>query len=61
VLLGLDCISISRDELQQTLYVENIGIWIRHIALHLHQYCVKAYCYKRRNFLNAKYIFEHSI
>lgn len=61
LLLDLDRLTASRDEIQQALHKENIGTGIHYISLHLQKYYRETFGFKPDDFPNAKYISERTI
>jgi dTDP-4-amino-4,6-dideoxygalactose transaminase len=61
LLIDIDKIKKTRDNVQQELHELNIGTGIHFISLHLHDYYRKAYGFKPDDFLNAKYISDRTI
>ncbi|MDD5557014.1 MAG: DegT/DnrJ/EryC1/StrS aminotransferase family protein [bacterium] len=61
VLLDIDRIGRSRDEIQQALHRENIGTGIHFIAVHLHRYYRERYGLRRGDFPNAEFISDRTI
>ena len=61
LLIDIDNIKKSRDDIQQALHELNIGTGIHFISLHLHDYYRKTYGFKPDDFPNAKFISERTI
>ena len=61
ILIDIDRIKISRDQVQQKLHEMNIGTGIHFVSLHLHEYFKKAFGFEPDDFPNAKYISERTI
>ena len=61
LLIDIDKIKKTRDDIQQELHELNIGTGIHFISLHLHDYYIKTYRYKPDDFPNAKWISERTI
>ena len=61
LLLDIDRIGKSRNEVQQELHDLNIGTGIHFISIHLHDYYRKTYGLKPEDFPNAKFISERTI
>lgn len=61
ILADLDKLKATRDEIQNALHAENIGIGIHFIALHLHPFYKNKYNYKRGDFPNSEYISDRTI
>jgi len=61
LLIDIDKIKKTRDDVQQELHELNIGTGIHFISLHLHDYYRKTYRYKPDDFPNAKWISERTI
>jgi len=61
LLIDIDNIKKSRDDIQQALHKLNIGTGIHFISLHLHDYYRKTYGFKPDDFPNAKFISERTI
>jgi dTDP-4-amino-4,6-dideoxygalactose transaminase len=61
LLIDIDSLGKSRDEIQNALQQENIGTGIHFIALHLHKYYGDRFGYKRGDFPNAEYISDRTL
>jgi len=61
LLLDIDRIGKSRNEVQQELHDLNIGTGVHFISLHLHDYYRKTYGFEPEDFPNAKYISERTL
>lgn len=61
LLLKLEELSCTRDEVLDALARENIGTGVHYIALHTHPYYAEAYGLKRGDFPNAEYISERTL
>lgn len=61
VLLNLEDVKITRDELIAKLHKMNIGTGVHYRALHFHPYYKKAFGYKRGGFPNSEYISDRTI
>ncbi|MCK4541387.1 MAG: DegT/DnrJ/EryC1/StrS family aminotransferase [Spirochaetales bacterium] len=61
LLIDIDKIKKTRDDIQQELHELNIGTGIHFISLHLHDYYRKTYGFKPDDFPNAKYISNRTI
>lgn len=61
LLIDIDALGISRDEVRKRLYQENIGTGIHFTALHLHKYYKDTFGFKRGDFPNAEYISDRTI
>jgi dTDP-4-amino-4,6-dideoxygalactose transaminase len=61
LLIHIDQISMSRDEVQQRLHEMNIGTGIHFVSLHLHEYYGKTFNFKPDDFPNAKFISDRTI
>ncbi|MEJ2745625.1 MAG: DegT/DnrJ/EryC1/StrS family aminotransferase [bacterium] len=61
LLIDVDAVGKSRDEIQQALHRENIGTGIHFSSVHLHEYYREQYGYKRGDFPNAEYISDRTI
>ncbi|MGD9056450.1 MAG: DegT/DnrJ/EryC1/StrS family aminotransferase [Desulfobacterales bacterium] len=61
LLLDIDRITKSRNEVQQELHDLNIGTGIHFMSLHLHDYYRKTYGFEPEDFPNAKFISERTI
>ncbi|HWP46817.1 MAG TPA: DegT/DnrJ/EryC1/StrS family aminotransferase [Candidatus Limnocylindrales bacterium] len=61
VLLHIDRIKKSRDQVLNELIQENIGTGVHYTALHLHPYYRQAFGYKPGDFPNAEYIGERTL
>ncbi len=61
LLIDVDRIKMTRDEVQQNLYDMNIGTGIHFISLHLHEYYKKTFDFRPDDFPNAKFISDRTI
>ncbi len=61
LLLNIDRIGKSRNEVQQELHDLNIGTGIHFISIHLHDYYRKTYGFKPEDFPNAKFISDRTL
>jgi dTDP-4-amino-4,6-dideoxygalactose transaminase len=61
LLIDIDKIKKTRNNVQQELHELNIGTGIHFISLHLHDYYRKTYGFKPDDFPNAKYISDRTI
>ncbi len=61
LLIDIDKIKKTRDDVQQELHELNIGTGIHFISLHLHDYYRKTYDFKPDDFPNAKFISDRTI
>ena len=61
LLIDIDKIKQTRDDIQQELHELNIGTGIHFISLHLHDYYRESYRYQPDDFPNAKWISERTI
>lgn len=61
ILVDLDRIQASRDDIQQALHAEGIGVGIHFVALHLHPFYKNKYKYKRGDFVNSEYVSDRTI
>jgi len=61
LLIDIDKIKKTRDDVQQELHELNIGTGIHFISLHLHDYYRKTYGFKPDDFPNAKFISDRTI
>ncbi len=61
LLVYIDKIKKTRDDIQQELHELNIGTGIHFISLHLHDYYRKTYGFKPDDFPNAKFISDRTI
>jgi dTDP-4-amino-4,6-dideoxygalactose transaminase len=61
LMLDIERLSASRDEIQQALHRQNIGTGIHYRALHLHQYYREAFGYKRGDLPNSEWISDRTI
>lgn len=61
ILLDLEQLKISRDDIVNALIRENIGTGIHYISLHLHQYYKEAFGFKYDDYKNAAFISERTI
>jgi dTDP-4-amino-4,6-dideoxygalactose transaminase len=61
LMLDIDRLSASRDEIQQALHRQNIGTGIHYRAVHLHQYYREAFGHKRGDLPNSEWISDRTI
>ena len=61
LLIDINKIKKTRDDIQQKLHELNIGTGIHFISLHLHDYYRKTYAFKPDDFPNAKFISDRTI
>ncbi len=61
LLIDIDEINMSRDEVQQRLHEMNIGTGIHFVSLHLHEYYKKRFGFKLEDFPNARFISDRTI
>lgn len=61
ILVDIDRLKVSREEIQQALYAENIGIGIHFISLHLHPFYKNKYKLKRGDFPNSEFVSDRTI
>jgi dTDP-4-amino-4,6-dideoxygalactose transaminase len=61
LMLDIERLSASRDQIQQALHRQNIGTGIHYRALHLHQYYREAFGYKRGDLPHSEWISDRTI
>jgi dTDP-4-amino-4,6-dideoxygalactose transaminase len=61
LLIDIDKIKKTRDDVQQELHERNIGTGIHFISLHLHDYYRKTYGFNPDDFPNAKFVSDRTI
>ncbi len=61
LLLDIEKIGLSRDEVQQRLYEMNIGTGVHFIAVHLHEYYQRSLGFRKGQFPNAEFISERTL
>ncbi|MCK4306033.1 MAG: DegT/DnrJ/EryC1/StrS family aminotransferase [Candidatus Eisenbacteria sp.] len=61
ILLDLDQLRISRDQVLQALHAEGIGTGVHYRALHLHPYYRERYGYGEGDFPNAEWVGERTL
>jgi dTDP-4-amino-4,6-dideoxygalactose transaminase len=61
LLLDLDNLTASRDEVLAALHAENIGCGVHYIGLHLHDYYRLTFDFQPEDFPNATFISERTI
>jgi len=61
LLIDVDRIKKTRDQVQQDLHKLNIGTGIHFVSLHLHDYYRKTYGFKPDDFPNSKFISNRTI
>ena len=61
IMLDIDKVSITRDQLLQKLHEMKIGTGVHYISLHLHDFYKKTYNYKENDFPNSKFISDRTL
>ncbi len=61
ILVDIDKLKASRDDVQNALHAENIGIGIHFTNLHLHHFYRNKYDYKKGDFPNTEFISNRTI
>jgi dTDP-4-amino-4,6-dideoxygalactose transaminase len=61
LLLDIERLRASRDEIQQALHRQNIGTGIHYRALHLHSYYRKEFRYSRGDLPNSEWISDRTL
>lgn len=61
ILIKPEKLKINRDLFLKALHMENIGIGVHFISLHIHPYYKKLYNYKKSDFPNAAFISDRTI
>jgi dTDP-4-amino-4,6-dideoxygalactose transaminase len=61
LLLDLDALSASRDQIMQALFEANIGTGIHFLGLHLHPFYQQTFGYEPADFPNATWISERTL
>ena len=61
ILVNLEQLKSSRDEIVNQLIKENIGTGIHYVSLHLHEYYKQTFGYQYNDFPNAAYISDRTI
>jgi dTDP-4-amino-4,6-dideoxygalactose transaminase len=61
ILVNLEEVNITRDEIMNLLIQENIGTGIHYKSLHLHQYYKNQFKFKKSDFPNSTYISDRTI
>lgn len=61
ILVDVDKLKATREEIQQALHGENIGLGIHFIALHLHPFYKNKYNLKRGDFPNSEFVSDRTI
>jgi len=61
LLLNIDNLKITRDQLLDAMTKQNIGVGVHYIALHLHPYYQQTYGYKKGDFSNAEWISDRTV
>ncbi len=59
--LDLDGLTVSRDQIMEALFKENIGTGIHYISLHLHQYYKETFNYQAADFPHAAKVSHQTI
>jgi dTDP-4-amino-4,6-dideoxygalactose transaminase len=61
IMLDIDNINISRDQLMKMLHEMNIGTGVHYMSLHLHDYYKNTFNYKENDFPNSKFISDRTL
>lgn len=61
ILVDIDKLKASRDDVQNALHAENIGIGVHFTSLHLHNFYRNKYGYLRGDFPNTEFISDRTI
>jgi dTDP-4-amino-4,6-dideoxygalactose transaminase len=61
ILLLHEKLNIDRNRFTEALKTEKIGSSVHFIPIHIHPYYIGKYGYRKDDFPNAQYIFEHEI
>lgn len=61
LLMDLDRLNCSRDDVLNALIRENIGTGVHYLALHTHPYYAQAYGLRRGDYPNAEFISERTL
>lgn len=61
VLLDIDNVKLTRDDLLNALIKEKIGTGVHYTALHLHPYYQNTYGYKRGDFPNTEFVSDRTL
>ena len=61
IMLDIDKVKITRDQLLQKLHEMNIGTGVHYISLHLHDFYKNTYHYKENDFPNSKFISDRTL
>lgn len=61
ILINLEEVNITRDQILNLLIKENIGTGIHYKSLHLHQYYKNRFKFKKSDFPNAAYISDRTL
>lgn len=61
LLLDIDHLNITRDQLLYEITKQNIGVGVHYIALHLHPYYQQTFGYKRGDFPNAEWVSDRTV
>ena len=61
IMLDIDKVKITRDQLLQKLHEMKIGTGVHYISLHLHDFYKNTYHYKEYDFPNSKYISDRTL
>lgn len=61
VLVDIDKLKASRDDIQNALHAENIGVGIHFTSLHLHNFYRNKYSYVKGDFPNTEFISDRTI
>jgi dTDP-4-amino-4,6-dideoxygalactose transaminase len=61
LLVDIDNLKVSRDQVLSALQAENIGVGVHYTAVHLHPYYRETYGYAQGDFPNAEFISDRTI
>lgn len=60
LLLDIENLNMTRDQFLEEMTHHNIGVGVHYIALHLHPFYQKNFCYKRGDFPSAEWISDRT-
>ncbi|MDR3667489.1 MAG: DegT/DnrJ/EryC1/StrS aminotransferase family protein [Ignavibacteriaceae bacterium] len=61
IMLDIDNVKLTRDQLMKNLHEMNIGTGVHYISLHLHEYYKNTFNFKENDFPNSKFISDRTL
>ena len=61
LLIEIDSLNLTRDDVLQSLHAENIGTGVHYISLHLQPYYRESFGYQPSDYPNANYVSERTL